>query len=332
MSGQAYCSTSNPGLTVRISICLGSLVVSAALCIAQALAQAGTETKEEPVRFSALGVSLRCPEGFVKETKFDGFGQEATKSSVMVIRIPGPYDQVSAGFTKENMAPRGLTLLDKSESKVGDKAGILVHFQQSAAGIKFEKWSLVFGDETHTTLITATFPVEHAARLSAPLKAAVLSTRLEKSEPAEPFADLPFTLAQPEKLKLATAISRSVLYTLDGKLPAKSPEDPIFVAAPSLGKFTALDTKATAERKLKSTAETKNLKITSHEPVEIDELKGYESLADAEDAKSGTPIVVYQVMLFDDDSYIVLAGLVGKKKAEEFLPEFKKLAQSLKRK
>ena len=291
-------------------------------------------TLGEFVVFPTIGVKIRQPPGFVKETTFDGFGQEELQSSIMAVSIPGPFAEVSAGFNKENLASRGLALLARGDVQVGKQPGILVHFEQTAAGIEFQKWALIFGDEQKTTLVTATYPKDRASALSMTLKAAVLSTQPDSSQLADPAADLPFTLGPPDKLKLATGLPRTLIYTLDGKLGGdKSPENPLFIAAPSLGKFASIfSSQETAQRRLQATAETKNLEIISHEPVTMDGLEGFESLADAEDKATGTPIVVYQVMLFSDESYIVMTGMVGKARADEFLPEFKQLAHSLKRK
>lgn len=45
-----------------------------------------------------------------------------------------------------------------------------------------------------------------------------------------------------------------------------------------------------------------------------------------------TVLIVYQVMLFGEDSYILITGLVGVDLWDEYLPEFKALARSLTRK
>jgi len=85
-------------------------------------------------------------------------------------------------------------------------------------------------------------------------------------------------------------------------------------------------------QRLFQTALTKISSVTSNNKITIDRLDGYEIVADAEDADSGTPLTVYQVILYDDGSYILMQGLVGTNLADEYLPEFKRLARSLKRK
>lgn len=290
------------------------------------------ETRGEYVSFPACGISIRHPEGFEKAKSFEGFEQPEIQASVMAVRIPGPYSKVIAGFTREHMKARGWTLHSREEVKVDGVAGILVHFEQPAGGQVFLKWSLSFGDQQQTTMVTATFPKTRERELSARLKSAVLSTRPERAPGRDPAADLPFTIAASEKLRLTAGLSKTLAYTKDGVIPTRSPKDPLFIAAPALGKVIAADKRQFAERRLYQTAHTKRLMVESTVPITIDGLHGYESLAEGEDAQSGTPLVIYQVILFDNDSYILMQGLVGTDLRDEYLPEFKAIARSLKKK
>jgi hypothetical protein len=284
------------------------------------------------VRFPALGIRMRQPKEFDKADGFDGFGQEETNSSVLITVLPGPYAKISAGLTREFMKPRGWTFLSRQEIKVDGVPGFLVHFDQPAHGDVYRKWSLVFGDERKTTMVTATFPKELEAELSARLKTAVLSVRLDQPAGDTPEALPPFTITASPKLKRITTASRTLAYTKEGVIPVKSPTEPMFIAAPSLGKGVTGDLRQFAERRMKATAGAKRLAIKSTEPITVDGLEGYESLAEAEHDGSGAPLVVYQVMLFDDGAYILMTALVGSELRDEYLPEFKAMARSLKRK
>ncbi|MBN2448120.1 MAG: hypothetical protein JXO22_15430 [Phycisphaerae bacterium] len=294
--------------------------------------QAEESALGEYVAFPAAGTKLRQPEGFQKADSFDGFGEPETQSSVMAVSIPGPYSQISAGFTQQQMKTRGWTLLGKKDVEVDGLPGILVHFEQPAAGKVYLKWSLVFGDDQKTTMVTATFSKALERELSAKLKSAVLSTRLYQGATPEPGADSPFNVAVSQKLKLTPSIGKTLAYTKDGAIPTKSPEDPLFIVASSLGKGAIGDKREFAERRLRETAQTKQISVKSTDAIAIDDLDGYESIAEAQDAESGTPLVIYQVMLFDQGSYILMQGLVGAELRDEYLPEFKEMARSLRRK
>jgi hypothetical protein len=277
------------------------------------------------------------PGGFEKATTFDGFQQVKTGSSVVVLRMPGPYKEVTAGFDQAHLAAQGMRLKTKGPVTVDGQAGMLLRLTQQARGIDFAKWIVTFGDEKQTFLITATFP-EARTELSPRMKASVLSVRREKtpvgtSAPTDPGAGIPYTLTSSDKLKLAGTMGKALFYTRDGAIPIKSPGDPIFVVAPSMGDAAPLgDRKEIALQRLQQTKVTKDISVTTNEPVTIDGLSGYEITATATDAKTNGPLTVYQVMLFDEKSYILMQGMVETPQGEAYLAEFKAAARTFKRK
>jgi hypothetical protein len=291
----------------------------------------GQEGLGEYVVFPSCAVKVRQPEGFETAEAFDGFRDLDTQSSVMVVRIEAPFAETTKGFAQEHMRPRGWTLHSRQEVEVGSRPALLIHFEQPAGGRQFLKWVIAFGDEKSTTLVTAAFPKDREQELSARLKATVLSTQPEDDAPAEPGADVPFTITPSPELKPTRAMSRALAYTKDGSLPTKSPEDPLFIAAPSFGSV-AKEKRRFAEQRLLNTAQTKDLVIKSTEKVTVDGLEGFESVAEAVHASSGTPLVIHQVILFDEGSYILMQGLVGADLSDQYLPEFKTMARSLRRK
>jgi hypothetical protein len=286
----------------------------------------------EYVSFPAFGLMIRQPEGFEKADNFDGFGEPDTQSSIMVLSIPAPYSAVSAGMTKEQLKKRGWSLKTRDDVSVNGLLGILVHFEQPAGDEVFLKWSFMFGDDQKTTMVTATFPKAQEPALSARLKSAVLSLRPDRATTPVPGADLPFTLAASEKLKISPGISRTLAYTKDGVFMIKSPDDPLFVATSSIGEAIVGDRQKFAEQRVLGTVHTKQIKVKSNDRITIDGLDGFESLAEADEDLSGTALVLYQVILFDEGSYILMQGHVGANRRDDFLPEFKAIARSLRRK
>lgn len=65
--------------------------------------------------------------------------------------------------------------------------------------------------------------------------------------------------------------------------------------------------------------------------VTIDNLSGYEILAKGKDTESSTPLTVYLVLLYEDQSYYIMQGLVSVKASETYVPVFKEMARSFKR-
>jgi len=287
--------------------------------------------QDQYISFPASGVKLVRPDGFDDAENFHGFQQPSTQSSVMVVMIPGPFSEVTGGFTAAQLKTRGMTLVSKENVEIEGNKGVLVSVTQTAHGTEFAKWIVAFGNEKETKMVTATFPKDHEAELSAQLKSVVLSARLDVTPPPTPGADVGFTIVASEKVKLTRGVGKMLAYTKDGVIPAPSPEAPLFIAAPSLSQVPIADKRQFSVQRIFQTAHTKITSVTATNAITIDGLDGYEIVADAEDADSGIPIVVYQVVLFDDKSYILVQGLVGTRFREEYLPEFKAMARSLTR-
>lgn len=284
------------------------------------------------VSFPAAGIKLAKPPDFENAENFHGFQQRASNSSVMVVKVPAAFSKVSDGFTAENMMTRRMILESKEAIKIHGLAGFLMKVTQVEFGIEFIKWIVAFGDESRTLLVTATMPRTCEAELSGILKSSVLSVKLDGTPAPDPRDEVRFTLAESKKLKLASGMGKMLAYTKDGTLPAKSPKEPLFVAGHSLWVAPIEDRRQFAVQRLLQTAKTKISAITSTKSKTIDGLDGFESIAQAQDVDSGTPLVVYQVILFEDAAYILMQGLVGTELADEYLPEFSAMAHSLARK
>lgn len=283
------------------------------------------------VSFPAVGVKLVRPSGFEEAESFYGFQQLATQASVMALRVPFPFPEVSGGFTIDQMATRGMTLLSSKDIVVDGNPGLLLNVKQSAYGTLFKKWIVTFGVDSETVTVTATFPKSEAKSLSKPLKIAVLGTLVDDDPRPVPGVDVGFRVVPSGRMVRTRSIGKMLMYTLDGVMPTKSPADPLLVMAPSIAKAPIANNEQYALQRISQTAQTKISSIEFHNEIEIDGLQGFETLAEGKDIGSGIPILVYQVILFDEGAYILLQGLVGKEHRAEYLPVFEDMAHSLER-
>jgi hypothetical protein len=290
-----------------------------------------TERQDRYISFPTAGVKLIRPDGFEPANLYNGFQQPSTKSSVMVTTLPGSFSQIVSGFTAAQLKARGLMLKSKQNISIDGNPGLLINLTQSAYGNEFTKWIAIFGTEKETKIVTAAFPTARAAKLSARLKSAVLSAKLDVASPTAISADIGFTIAASDKVKSVPGVGKMRVYTKDGVIPAKSPADPLFIAAPSFSEVVISDRREFAIERLLKTSQIKIDAVPTATAIKIDGLDGYEILADAKDATSDTPIVVYQVMLFDNRSYILMQGLVGTNVRTEYLPVFQSMARSFQR-
>jgi hypothetical protein len=143
---------------------------------------------------------------------------------------------------------------------------------------------------------------------------------------------LKYAVTATTDLKFAKRIQNSLLYTKDGMVPATNPNDPILVVSQAISTVVVIDPKDYSQKRLALTKQAKNIEIISTDPITIGGLQGYEIVANAVDAATNKPIVVYQVMLFEGQTYYIIQGLADSNAKSKYLPEFKKIATSFRKK
>ncbi len=284
--------------------------------------------------FPEVGLAIPQPIGFEKSTSFYGFEQSSTASSVLLTVIPGPFTEVTKGLNKKGLATKGIALLSRQAIKIKNQPGFLLHVAQSAAGQKFLKWIVVFGDEQKTNIVTATFLSKNSAKLSEPLKKIVLAVSPNSQPTSTGVSSLPFRIEAVAGLTLVrkvAGVGKIAAFTKDGNIPTASPADPIFIVAPSLGTVPVGDQQTFATRRLSNYPQTSISAIQSTKEIMIDNLPAWEIVADGQDQKTKMPLKIYQVMLFPKQGgYIVMTGIVGNKQAETYLPKFQAMALTYK--
>jgi hypothetical protein len=295
----------------------------------QAQVSSRSKNTNDLVVFPEVGLAIPQPVGFTKARSFYGFEQASTNSSVMLSKIPGPFAAVTKGFDKSTLATRGISLISKQAIKIDNQPGFLLQVAQSAYGQKFLKWVLVFGNEQNTNIVTATFSNENATKIGESLKQVVLAVSPGSSS-APAVSSLPFTVTAVEGLssvKKVSGFGKAAAFTKDGNIPTAAPTDPLFIVAPSLGDVPVGDQKSFATRRLSGYPQTDVIAIKSTNEIAIDNLSGWEIIANGRDRQTKVPLTLYQVVLFPKQGgYVLMTGIVGDKQSQIYMPKFKAMA------
>lgn len=287
----------------------------------------------QSVRVAGTRVSLVPPAGFVPSKQFTGYVLEEEGASILITEMPFALSQATASLTNpEQLKTKAMTLLSKESVTAGGVPALLLGLRQKASGAEYLKWMLLVGDDAAAVMVTATFPAEAEGWLSAPLRRSVLSARWDKAAEVADDEGLRYTVGERGALKLAKRIGNMLMYTGGGVFPSPSADSPLFVVGPSVAEVEAGEGKAFAERRILQTAQLTDIGGLKTEPVGVDGLKGFETVADAKDKATGEPMLLYQVILFEGPHYYLMQGLVSRKHAAEHLPSFKEMARSFRRK
>lgn len=293
----------------------------------------GKPIKAETLSQTVIGTSVRIkpPAGFVKADRFPGFMNESTKSSIMVTELPAPYSEVTRGFTDAKlMKAQNMTLLEKSTIVVDGYSAMLLHLEQPAYGILFNKWVLVVDYPKLTTMITASFPKAESAGQGELLKSALLSLTFGKK--IDPMDALIFTITPEPPFEVATVMGQNLVLTPNGQFPIKDKNAPYIMASLSFSKgLVVANTRTFAVKRILDIAKTAKLKdfsIESNEPVTIGPLSGHTIIANGVDIETDVPMTIYQVLLTGSSEYTVIVGLTPTDQKDKYLPIFKNISRT----
>lgn len=309
----------------------GATMRTALACVAMTILVSAQTLAAEGVRVPGTRATLQPPAGFTPSQRFPGFEQQASQASIVVTEIPAPAVDMMKGMSKDALATRGMTLLSSTPVKMDERDALLLEVAQNAAGTAFRKWMLVSGDAAASVLVVGTYPQSAATALSAPLRAAVLSTTWGQAGAGDPFDGLPFRVAAASGLKLVGRVSNMLLFNESGRQQAGNPAEALYVVGPSVGSPPAGDLREFAEARARQTAQLRDLKIVEGHDIVVDGLPAYELLGDAADRRSGTPMRFYQVIAADPGGYYIMQGLAGSDRADAAVAQFRAMTQGFRR-
>lgn len=289
-----------------------------------------SQITDEHTEVEGTKISMAPPNGFVKATNFAGFQQDESGASIMVLDLPGPFSEVSKGFTKEGLLTQGMTLIRLEEITLNDVPAVLLTAQQDAYGNTYKKYILAFGNEKETILINGTFLNNHV-ELEEPIKTALLSVLYQAEKEIDPFSTVDFEIStEGTGFLFAKSMANALIFSRDGKVPSESDDQANFIAGKAFSEMLIVDKEEFALNRIKQLP-TEIKKIISTKPIEINGISGFEIIANGKDRKTGSLEKVYQVMLFSDTLYYILLGS-SEANFDKNIDLFKKLARTFKRK
>ncbi len=277
-------------------------------------------------------VSLEAPEGFTRATQFPGFWHEPFGSSIMVTEFPAPLAEISSGLSDPaQFKQKGMSLLNRQAIKVDGHSGFILKVKQSAFGIEYLKWLLVFGDDKESVIVTAMFPSNFERELSETMKLSILTTTWDRKKDVSPTEGLNFTIEEKGELKLSRRMVNMLTFTKTGRFPSKDIDDPVFIVGQSTARIQIVNPEEFAKARIAQTATLTDLEIEQTTKVTLDQLQGYEIVATAKDKDTGQPMTVYQVILFEEQSYFLMQGLISSKNRQPNLETFREMAKTFRR-
>ena len=180
------------------------------------------------VRVAVAGTSLTIvpPPGFVASERFRGLESvEHVGASIMVIAMPAPYAEATAGFDEGPLAAQGMTLLGRDPISVSEVRGLRLDLAQEAQGVRFRKTILAIGDSVATTLVNATWLEDDDEALAGPMATSLASLEIDPMLASEPRGALDFTLDETVgNLAQAAIMGNGLLANRYGRIAPDAPD------------------------------------------------------------------------------------------------------------
>jgi hypothetical protein len=271
----------------------------------------------QAVRVPGTNVTLAPPEGFSLAKQYPGFERPEVQASIMVTELPGAAADMIHGMTKPTLAGKGVMLISASDAVINHKPARLLHVRQKTTRGEVLKWILITGDAEKTIMIVGTFTESVSVGIGDSIKQSLLTTSWGSSISSISSEGLPFRVTPTARLKLARRVSNMLMFTESGTIGAPGSTEALYIAGHSVGHGQIGDLRGFSESRATQTTLTTGVTNFMGHLIQADGLDAYELEADAADARSGSAMRLYQVIVPDETGYFILQGLSGADRSGE---------------
>lgn len=289
---------------------------------------------EEHVLVKGTNVFMVPPDNFEPSGDYKGFkNPEDPYSMIMLMEMPGPFDEVSKGFAEENkeaMLANGMVLISKKEFQIGTYEGLLIEMEQEAGLSIFYKTVVIYGDANNTVMING-MSLKESDELVKQIKESLKTVFVDEKMTIDPRAELSFMVDESVGgLQFIGVVGNGVLFNRDLKTPTESEDKLSLMVDKSYAKVPVTDEKAFCISRVEQfPGAFEIMEEKGINKVSIDGLDGYELHAiNNEDGSEE----LYLINLFEEDGgYFIIFStyLAGSESAQR---DIQKVIKTFKRK
>jgi hypothetical protein len=300
----------------------------------------------EPVYPAGSRIGLVPPPGMVTSDTFIGFEDASKDAAILVAALPAAaYSQIEKTMDGEALKKQGITLEKRESFDVAAGKGFLFTGRQVADKTHYRKWLLVAAAGDITALVTVQVPQQEDGYPDRVVRAALATLAVRPTVPqSEELSLLPFVVgdlagfhidgvirgralvlseARGETDKDAdnTTDTKDAKNAKDGNKdsnnsnkdskepPAESPSARFLVAAMPGGPAEPDDRANFARLSFSEIAGIRDIHVTMSEPLRISGQSGYQTMAEAKDARNGSDVMVVQWLRFGSGGFLQMIGV-----------------------
>jgi hypothetical protein len=296
-----------------------ALVVFAILMLAAV--QAAPAQSEEAIFPAGSRVGLVPPPGMVASKTFDGFADPAKDAAILITVLPAEaFGQIEKVLETDALKKQGVTVDKREPMQLGFGKGILLIGRQVAEKAHFKKWLLVAAAGDLTAMVTVQVPDPDDAYSDRALRAALATLAVRAKIPEEEeLSLLPFSVGDLAGFHVDDVLRGRALMLRDvpaateaGKETTPHGFDARMIIAAVPGGPPETDQRADFARLMfNEIGGIRQVRITMSEPLRIGGQSGFQTMAEAQDARSGADVRVIQWLRFGGGGYLQMVGIGG---------------------
>jgi hypothetical protein len=275
----------------------------------------------DPIFPPGSRIGLVPPAGMVTADAFFGFSDPNKDAAILIAALPAAaYSQIEKSMDTEALRKQGITLDKREPMQLSIGKAFLFTGWQVVDKARYRKWLLLAAASDLTALVTVQVP-EHENAYSDPIVRAALATlAVRPTVPqAEELSLLPFAVGDLAGFKIDSVLPGRALVLSDvqGEGPNDSAKEPserdlnarVLLAAMPGGPKEPDDRANFARLSFNEITGVRNVHITMSEPLRIGGQPGYQTMAEAKDARSGIDVMVVQWLRFGSGGFLQMTSV-----------------------
>lgn len=279
-------------------------------------------------------IGLVPPAGFTPSARFNGFENTQASAAILVAELPAQaYADIEKSFTDEALKSRGMTVEVREPITLKDGRGFLVAGPAGAADARRHDTLMVASVSGMTAVVSVQMIEATRATLDAKTIRAALETIATRTQvpESERLSVLPYKIGDLAKFRVVRSAREGVAILTDGPNDeVTAVEQPFLLIAVAPGATPKPEERDAFARRLLGTAPgIKDIKISRSEPLRMGQAQGYEIVADAKDATSGTDVTTVQWVRFGQSGYLQMFAIVRKTAWASVFPRLRQIRNSI---
>ena len=282
-------------------------------------------------------IGLAPPPGLVLSKTFFGYEDPSNSVAMMLVALPPQaYADLDASVTAETLKRQGVTVETREALPLPSGKAFLVVGRQEVDNVKIRKWILVASSPTLTGFVTVQMP-ETATALypDAAIRASLATLAFRAAVPVdEQLGLLPFKVSELSGFRIAGVIPGRAVMLSDA--PAGAPGSPdstnephIFAAIAAGGPAQSADRDTFAREVFATLPNTREIRVTTSEPLRMAGQQGHQILANAKDASGTSPLTVVQWLRFGGGGYMQIVGIARADAWKDAYPRFRSVRDGI---